>query len=105
MKTCLGWVSLGMVLALPLSAEEPARQQAMIKGLLVVELEDGSHAGTASQMNGTAVPAESGEFEVAFNQEVGEMMDSATQEVVKFMRVRHGKKLPTGKRIELAFAD
>ncbi|GHC41794.1 S16 family serine protease [Roseibacillus persicicus] len=86
-------------------AEEPALRQAMIKGLLVVELGDGSHAGTASQMNGTVVKGSGTGFEVSFNQEVGEMMESATSEVAKFMSVRHGDDLPEGVKVELAFAD
>lgn len=86
-------------------AEEPALKQASIKGLLVVELETGGVAGTVSQMNATVVKSEIEEFEVGFNQEVGEMMNDATVEVEKFMRVRHGDRLPEDSRIELAFGD
>ena len=87
------------------SAEEPALRQATIKGLLVVELGDGSFAGIASQMNGTVVKGSGQGFEVSFNQEVGETMESATVEVAKFMSVRHGDQLPQDVRVELAFAD
>ena len=76
----------------------------MIKGLLVVELGDGTHAGTASQMNGTVVKGSKG-FDVSFNQDVGEMMEAATDEVTKFMSVRYGDKLPNDIKVELAFAD
>ena len=89
----------------PLLAKEPAIKQATIKGLLVIELANGSFAGTASQMNATAVPAEADQFSVGFNQEVGDFMEKATVEVEKFMRVRHEGLLPTGNRIELAFGD
>ena len=89
----------------PARAAEPARKQATIKGLLVVQLGDGSFAGAASQMNATVVPGKSGEFKISFNQRVGEMMKKATAEVEKFIRVRHPEQLPLGKRLELAFAD
>ena len=88
-----------------LRAEAPAKKQAQIKGLLVVELANGSHAGTASQMNATVVPADGGDFGISFNQEVGELMEAATVEVEKFIRLRHPDSLPDGHRIELAFSD
>lgn len=80
--------------------------QTGVKGLLVVELENGEMAGMASQMNATAVEisAES-DFEVGFNQKVGKMMKGATDEVKKFILVRHAGKPLKGLRIELAFAD
>ena len=89
-----------------LSAGEPAILQSKVKGLLVIELADGSHAGTASQMNATALPSgnENG-FELRFNQSVGEMMASATKEVEKLMRVRHSENLPLGHTIEFGFED
>ena len=87
------------------SDQKPALKQATIKGLLVVELGDGSVAGAVSQMNATVVRGQSGEFALNFNQDVGGMMAQATAEVKKFMEVRHGDKIPWGSRIELAFAD
>ena len=87
-------------------AEKPAILQSQVKGLLVIELPDGSHAGGASQMNATAIPGEgSDSFSLRFNQAVGEMMTAATQEVEKLMRVRHADSLPTGNTIEFGFAD
>ncbi|MEO1843273.1 MAG: S16 family serine protease, partial [Akkermansiaceae bacterium] len=79
--------------------------QSQVKGLLVVQLGGGEFAGTASQMNATVVPGKKGTFSIKFNQAVGSMMEKATVEVEKFMRVRHGDKLPVGHRIELAFSD
>jgi len=79
-------------------------QQTEIKGLLVIQLDNGSFAGAASQMNATAVNRESG-FEIGFNQEVGDMMTKATAEVDKFIRVRYANKLPAGMRVEFSFAD
>jgi hypothetical protein len=85
---------------------EPPLLQAQVKGLLVVQLPDGSMAGRASQMNATVVPAENKEtFGVRFNQQVGKMMEAATVEVEKLMRVRHAGKLPDGHVIEFAFSD
>ena len=81
-----------------------ALTQTQIKGLLVVQLDGGEFAGAASQMNATSVEKE-GAFEIGFNQEVGEMMEKATVEVDKFIRVRYENKLPEGTRIEFSFAD
>ena len=87
-------------------AAEPPVLQSKIKGLLVIELADGSHAGAASQMNATAVPASDPQgFGLRFNQDVGEMMNSATNEVEKLMRVRHPETLPLGHTIEFGFED
>ena len=82
--------------------ETKGLKQTQIKGLLVFELGDGSLASHASQMNATVLPHPN--FKVAFNQKVGEQMSSATQEVEKFIRVRHSENLPKAK-IELAFAN
>jgi len=78
--------------------------QTQIKGLLVVELDGGEFAGAASQMNATKV-TKKGAFEIGFNQEVGEMMQQATTEVDKFIRVRYVDKMPADTRIEFSFAD
>ncbi len=84
----------------------PPLLQTQVKGLLIITLPDGSHAGAASQMNATVVPAKKGEdFNIRFNQEVGKMMSAATKEVTKLMRVRHADQLPVGNVIELGFAD
>ncbi len=88
-----------------LQAAKPARVQSQIKGLLVVQLPNGEVAGTASQMNATVVPGRNRSFSIRFNQKVGPMMEQATREVEKFMRVRHGDKLPLGHQVELAFSD
>lgn len=99
-------LALAIYGSLPLFAESPPLLQSQVKGLLVVELSDGSHVGAASQMNATAVPnKDENAFGVRFNQQVGKMMTAATAEVEKLMRVRHPKSLPTGHVIEFAFAD
>ncbi|MFN7342704.1 MAG: hypothetical protein ACK5TA_05145, partial [bacterium] len=79
-------------------------QQSQVKGLLVIQLPNGSFAGAATQMNATVVPISKNSqinFGIRFNQQVGPMMYGATQEVEKFMRVRHQKDLPIGHGIEL----
>ena len=86
-------------------AGKPPVLQSRVKGLLVIELPDGSHAGAASQMNATAIPGQADSFGLLFNQSVGEMMSSATREVEKLMRIRHPESLPTGYTIEFGFAD
>jgi len=89
-------------------AQQPKLLQSQVKGLLVIELPNHNFAGSATQMNATAVPMDQNDgdsFGVRFNQRVGEMMRSATEEVEKLMRVRHGKDLPSGHRIEFGFAD
>ena len=70
------------------SGAEPPLLQSKVKGLLVVDLGNGSFAGTASQMNATAVPAKDTavDFGLRFNQRVGKMMTSANAEVEKLMR-------------------
>ncbi len=89
-------------------AQQPKLLQSQVKGLLVIELPNHNFAGSATQMNATAVPMDVNDrnsFGIRFNQRVGEMMRSATEEVEKLMRVRHGKDLPSGHRIEFGFAD
>ncbi len=83
----------------------PPRLQSKVKGLLVIELPNGKTAGTASQMNATAVKSEESALQIRFNQDVGKAMDLATSEVSKFIQVRHHNRLPEGYRIELSFAD
>lgn len=85
-------------------AGKKSLKQTQIKGLLVIQLDNGSFAGAASQMNATVVSKGDG-FEIGFNQSVGDMMQKATKEVDKFIRVRYSDKLPAGMRIELSFAD
>lgn len=88
-----------------LIATEVGRKQTAVKGLLVMDLGNGEFAGVATQMNATVIRKPSIQtIEVAFNQDVGDMMVAATREVVKFINVRH-ERLPEGYRVELAFAD
>lgn len=81
-------------------------KQSRLKGLLVRPLQIGGFAGIASQMSATATPVGEADarVDVRFNQDVGEMMGSALEEVIKFLYVRHDK-IPTGYRIDIAFED
>ncbi len=84
---------------------ELARTQSLIKGLLVRPLEGSRYAGKASQMNATATETGGNqEMKVDFNQEVGDSMHSALNEVVKYLRVRHGR-LPSGYEVEISFEE
>ena len=92
-----------------LSASTPpwSEKKASVTGLLVMELGNGSYAGSASKLTATAIPdAEYEQYEspVSFNQDVGDMMDSALREVIKLMIVRHGG-IPGGHTVEIGFAD
>lgn len=105
------FLSLSVVAAcqLLLPADEtvtPPLLQSQVKGLLVITLPDGSHAGAATQMNATAIK-DKGEvgFNLRFNQRVGPLMSGASDEVEKFMKVRHADTLPKGYTIEFGFAD
>lgn len=104
----LAGIGVGLLSLGTLNAEAPKLQQTQIKGLLVIQLPNGSFAGAATQMNATVVPIPKNSpvsFGIRFNQQVGPMMAGATQEVEKMIRVRHQKDLPSGHGIELGFAD
>ena len=91
-----------------LSAAEPKLMQSQVKGLLVIALPNNGFAGGATQMNATAIPLDENDgesFDLCFNQNVGDVMRAATEEVEKFMRIRHGKDIPSGHQIEFGFAD
>ncbi len=105
MKPLLFFATLFLVLPPLLHAGPPPRLQAKVKGLLVVELPNGKTAGTASQMNATAMPSGENRMKIGFNQDVGESMDAAVAEVSKFIAVRYHQRMPEGYRIELAFAE
>jgi hypothetical protein len=82
-----------------------ARREARLHGLLIMELNSGKEAGQAAVMNAIALPEEGGQrTRVVFNQEVGEKMTKALQEVSKHLELLHGG-WPRGFRIELGFAD
>ena len=105
MKTLLPFLLLTSSIALA-QTNFPPLDQTEIKGLLVFQLDNGSFASQASQMNATVVPASSEKnLTLLFNQEVGPMMVGATQEVEKFMRLRHKENLDSKTQIEFAFAN
>lgn len=83
-----------------------AKNQSLIKGLLVINLGASEVAGQASQMNATVQDGRdsAAPSQFRFNQKVGSSMASALNEVQKYMTVRHGG-FPTGKIIEIAFEE
>jgi len=87
------------------AAHSQSLRQTTVKGLLIIQLPNGEHAGSASQMNATVMPGENGKFSLRFNQGVGPQMMAATDEVIKLLSVRHPDNLPRGKCIEFGFAD
>jgi len=80
-----------------------ASQIAKVKALLVMPLDGGDEAGTASTLAATAVRAE-GETTFGFNQQVGPDMESALREVLRFHQLRH-RQLPSGFNVQLAFSE
>ena len=87
-------------------SQELQLRQSKLKGLLVQPLSNGDFAGKASQMNATATSLENkaSPLKIRFNQKVGNNMDGALKEVIKFLRVRH-QAWPSGYDIEIAFED
>jgi hypothetical protein len=69
-----------------------------------MELGEGKLAGQASQMNATAVQGGTGPAPLKFNQKVGKDMESALNEVQKYLSVLHNG-WPSGWSIELSFEN
>ena len=87
------------------SFEGVARNQSLVKGLLVQTLSGSQFAGSASQMNATVLgKGSSGSMTVRFNQEVGEMMTDAVDHMMEYLKLRH-KTLPEGVEVELGFEE
>ncbi len=82
------------------------RSQALIKGLLVQQLAGSLFAGSASQMNATAMRSSKPgqESVVRFNQRIGDMMEDGLATAVKLVEKEHGD-LPKGLLIELSFEE
>lgn len=76
-------------------------RQSQVHGLLVRPLPNGKEAGFASRMNATVV---AGGGPVTFNQDVGETMTKALNEVLKYTMVRN-PSLSSVNGLEIAFAD
>ncbi len=76
-------------------------KQTFVNGLLVMPLASGQEAGQASKMNATVVP---GDGELLYNQDVGPDMETALNEVQKYMSVRH-TALPQSTNLVIAFEE
>lgn len=106
------WLALLVIWVTCIAAPPPVSRateivQPMVHthSLLVLPLEGHRFAGKASRMTAAALPGGGGQpTEVRFNQNVGEEMGKALEEVVKFAQLRHDG-WPTGRRIELSFAE
>jgi len=85
----------------PAGLQEFKLKQTFINGLLVMPLASGQEAGQASKMNATSVQ---GGGQLRFNQGVGPDMQTALNEVQKFMSVRH-PELPQFFDLEIAFEE
>jgi hypothetical protein len=78
---------------------------ATVNALLISQLSSGEEAGQVSKLTLTALPSQfTDSSKLKFNQEVGQDMLKALNEVSKFAQLRHGG-LPGGHVIELGFAD
>ncbi|MBN8418177.1 MAG: hypothetical protein J0L73_04615 [Verrucomicrobia bacterium] len=76
-----------------------------VNGLLISQLSSGGEAGQVTRMSLTALPS-LGESPstLKFNQDVGESMGKALNEVSKFSQLRHGG-WPVGHSLEIGFED
>lgn len=76
-----------------------------VNGLLISQLSSGEEAGQVSKLTLTALPSTPGQATtLKFNQDVGDDMQKALNEVSKFAQLRHNG-LPAGHAVELGFAD
>jgi|GEM_PF-1307260 len=92
----------GMVAAAGVSFQSRINQ---VNGLLISQLSSGGEAGQVTRMSLTALPS-LGESPstLKFNQDVGESMGKALNEVSKFSQLRHGG-WPAGHSLEIGFED
>ena len=76
-----------------------------VNGLLISQLSSGGEAGQVTRMSLTALPSlGDSPSTLKFNQEVGESMSKALNEVSKFSQLRHGG-WPVGHSLEIGFED
>tara|TARA_R110000850_G_scaffold7548_12_gene27400 strand:- start:964 stop:2703 length:1740 start_codon:yes stop_codon:yes gene_type:complete len=80
------------------------RNQTMVNGLLVMAVGSGQ-AGSASPMTLIALPSEPEKpASISFNQEVGSSMQTALEEVTKFITLRYDA-WPKGRDLEISFEN
>ncbi|MEZ0386659.1 MAG: S16 family serine protease [Verrucomicrobium sp.] len=81
------------------------KRTASIGGLLVVPLGNSRYAGKTSKLSITALRMDNNNpSTIGFNQEVGESMSKALQEVSKYHTLRHDG-WPRGQKMEIFFED
>jgi len=76
-----------------------------MNGLLISQLSSGGEAGQVTRMNLSALPSlGQSPSMIKFNQDVGNSMSKALNEVTKFSQLRHGA-WPVGYSLEIGFED
>ena len=76
-----------------------------VNGLLISQLASGGEAGLIARMSLTALPSRGDSLStLKFNQDVGQSMGKALNEVTKFSQLRHGG-WPVGHVMEIGFED
>ncbi len=90
-------------------ADKLALRMSTVKGLVVMTLSNGDHAGAASTIDVTALKDDEAgdDLIIGIDQKVGSMMRGSIEEVVKLMRLRHEDDgtIPSGYKIEFGFPD
>lgn len=76
-----------------------------VNGLLISQLASGGEAGQVTRMSLTALPTQDdSNSTLKFNQDVGDSMGKALNEVSKFSQLRHNG-WPAGHQLEIGFED
>lgn len=89
-------------------AETFKQKQSSVYGLVVITLNNGKHAGAASEIIATALRDEgSGKLKFKLNQKVGTMMANSLESIISFLRVTYEDTdlIPSDYSIEIVFED
>lgn len=89
-------------------ADKFANKQSAVKGLVVVTLGNGKHAGSASSIIASALRDEGEKIKFQLNQKVGPMMANSLESIVNFLKVKYEdepKTVPSGYKIDIVFED
>ena len=89
-------------------AEKFQLKQSSVFGLVVITLNNGKHAGAASEIIATALRDEgSGGLKFKLNQKVGAMMANSLESIISFLRVTYEDTnlVPSDYTVEIVFED
>jgi hypothetical protein len=90
-------------------ADKFKNKQTAVKGLVVVTLGNGKHAGAASSIIASALRDDgSGKIKFQLNQKVGPMMANSLESIVNFLKVKYEdepKDVPTDYKVDIVFED